>query len=190
MLNGAGPYRTSYGPVINRSHALNQPEGEIREFCLYNSLALAGYWHDRAFSLPEMLSGEEAISYQDIVEQKITKSLSDYDSRGLGESIYNEVLKRRVASMVPGVTEYAGELWGILTVKTYGELTDREMEGLKTEWQEIAEIGWGEQLMESPIRLEQDELYVGFWDRDNNENLFIKTEEEFKQGFQAGPALG
>ena len=190
LLNGAGPYRTSYGPVINRSHALNQPEGEIREFCLYNSLTLAGYWHDRESSLPKMLSGEEAISYQDMVEHKITKSLLDYDSRGLGESIYNEVLKRRVASMVPGVTEYAGELWGILTVKTYGELTDREMEGLKAEWKEIAEIGWGEQLMERPIRLERGDLFVGFWDRDNNENLFIKTEEEFKQGFQSGPALG
>lgn len=189
LLNGAGPYRTFYGSVINRSHAMNQPEGELREFCLYNSLTLAGYWHDRESSLPKMLSGEEAISYQDIVEQIITKSLSDYDSRGLGESIYNEVLKRRVASMVPGVTEYAGELWGILTVKTYGELTDREMEGLKAEWKDITEIGWGEQLMECPIRLERSDLFVGFWDRDNNENLFIKTEEEFKQGFQAGPAL-
>ena len=60
----------------------------------------------------------------------------------------------------------------------------------RAEWQTLAESGWGGQLMESPIRLERGELYVGFWDRDNNENLFIKTEEEFKQGFQSGPELG
>ena len=190
MLNGAGPYRTSYGPVINKLHALQQPDGEIRKYCLYNSLALASYWYERESSLPEMLTGEEAISYKEIVEQKITKSLLNYGEQVLAESLYNEVLKRRIVSMVPGVTEYAGELWGILTVTTYGELTDRETEGIKAEWQTLAESGWGGQLMESPIRLERGELYVGFWDRDNNENLFIKTEEEFKQGFQSGPELG
>ena len=92
--------------------------------------------------------------------------------------------------MIPGVTEYAGELWGILTVQTYGELTDKEMIEIKEEWKELAELGWGGQLMESPIRLERGELYVGFWDRDNNENLFIRTEEEFKQEFQSGLELG
>ena len=190
MLNGAGPYQTSYGPVINKLHALQQPDGEIRKFCLYNSLALAGYWYDRESSLPEMITGGEAISYQEVVKQKITKSLSDYGDKGLTESLYNEVLKRRVASMIPGVTEYAGELWGILTVQTYGELTDKEMIEIKEEWKELAELGWGGQLMESPIRLERGELYVGFWDRDNNENLFIRTEEEFKQEFQSGLELG
>ena len=190
MLKGAGPCQTSYGPVVNRFHALREPDGESMEFRLYNPLALAGYWYDRESSLPEMLIGEEALSYKEIVEEKIAKSLSDCGDRGLAEYLYNEVLKRRVVSMVPGVAEYGGELWGVLTVKACGELTDREMEAIKAEWQEIAENGWGGQLIESPICLERGELYVGFWDRDNNEELFIRTEEEFKLGYQAGPELG
>ena len=190
MLNRSGPYQTSYGTVINQFHALWEPDGELTEFRLYNSLALAGYWYDRESSLPEMLTGEESISYKEIVEQKIAKSLSDCGDRGLAEYLYNEVLKRRVASMIPGVAEYGGELWGVLTVKTYGELTDREMEAIKAEWKEMAESGWGGQLIEHPICLERGELYVGFWDRDNNEDLFIKTEEEFKQEYQSGPELG
>lgn len=188
LLDGADLYPTSYGSVV-RLYTQQEPDRKLREFRLYNSLSLAGYWYDRIFSLPEMLTGEEAISYKEIVEQKIAKSLSHYGDQGLAESIYNEVLKRRVATMIPAVTEYAGELFGVLTVRTYGELTDREMEGIKAEWQELAENGWGGQLIESPVCLERGELYVGFWDRDNNQNLFIKTEEEFKQGYQSGPEL-
>ncbi|WP_270810020.1 DUF6329 domain-containing protein [Hungatella effluvii] len=189
LLNGATLYQTSYGAVI-RLDLQHEPDRELRVFRLYNSLALAGYWYDRESSLPEMLTGEESLDYKKIVEQKIAESLSVCDSRGLAEYLYNEVLKRRVASMIPAVTEFAGELWGMLTVYTYGELMHREKEALKVEWQEMAEFGWGGQLIESPIQLERGELYVGFWDRDNNENLFIKTEEEFRCGFQSASGPG
>lgn len=173
-----------YDRVIKVNHALLIPEEEIREFRLFNSLSLLGYWYDRESTLPVIILQEEAISYMNIIKKKIADSLSSYDKRGLAESLYNKVLQRRVASIMPDVVAYAGHLWGVIKVETYGELTEREMEALKMEWQEIAEFGWGEQIMSNPICLEKGELYVGFWDTENNQNLFIKTEEEFNTSIE------
>ena len=37
-----------------------------------------------------------------------------------------------------------------------------------------------------PILTKRGENYIGFWDTDNNDNLFIKTEDEFKREFPGG----
>ena len=49
------------------------------------------------------------------------------------------------------------------------------------EWKSMADSGWGEELFYRPIQTEKGEIYIGFWDTDNNDNLFIKTEEEFRR---------
>lgn len=38
----------------------------------------------------------------------------------------------------------------------------------------------------SPDTDQLGEIYIGFWDADNNDNLFIKTEDEFKREFSDG----
>ncbi len=77
--------------------------------------------------------------------------------------------------MTPDVEVYVGSLWGVLTVRTYGELNDRELAAVMEEWKAMADSGWGEELFYRPIRTEKGEIYIGFWDTDNNDNLFIKT---------------
>lgn len=176
-----GLVNTDYGILRNKARPIPEIEGELKEFRFYNSLALSAYWNDSDSFMPEILSGETAISYQNMIQEKIDKSLKDCSERGLAQYLSNEVLKRRVSSMVPGTIEYAGELYGVLTVKTYGELNQREMEALREEWKVIADGGWGEELSYRPIRTARGEVYIGFWDTDNNDNLFIKTEEEFRQ---------
>ena len=176
-----GFVETDYGILFNKVRPIPEIEGELKEFRFYNSLALSAYWNDSDSFMPEILSGETAISYQNMIQEKIDKSLEDCSEKGLAQYLSNEVLKRRVSSMVPGTIEYAGELYGVLTVKTYGELNQREMEALREEWKVIADGGWGEELFYRPIRTARGELYIGFWDTDNNDNLFIKTEEEFRQ---------
>lgn len=37
-----------------------------------------------------------------------------------------------------------------------------------------------------PTLTKQGEIYIGFSDTDNNDNLFIKTEDEFKRKFSDG----
>lgn len=180
-IKESGFVETDYGILFNKARPIPEIEGELKEFRFYNSLALSAYWNDSDSFMPEILSGETAISYQNMIQEKIDKSLEDCPERGLAQYLSNEVLKRRVSSMVPGTIEYAGELYGVLTVKTYGELNQREMEALREEWKVMADGGWGEELFYRPIRTERGELYIGFWDTDNNDNLFIKTEEEFRQ---------
>lgn len=43
--------------------------------------------------------------------------------------------------MPPSVEECGGEIWGVLTVKTYGELNQRELEALREEWRTMADGG-------------------------------------------------
>ena len=42
----------------------------------------------------------------------------------------------------------------------------------------------------SPDTDQLGEIYIGFWDANNNDNLFIKTEDEFKWEFPDGIHLG
>ena len=84
-----------------------------------------------------------------------------------------ELLGKRIFTIPPSVEECGGELWGVLTAKTYGELNQRELEALREEWRTIADGGWGEGLFYCPMLTKQGEIYIGFRDTDNNDNLFI-----------------
>lgn len=185
-----GPVETSFGTIINRREPIQDFRESVQEFRLYNSLAVTAYWNERESSAPELLSGEELLSYQDMIRERIEESLERCTEAGLAEFLYHELLKKRVVDMLPGVEEYAGSLWGVLTVRTYGELNDREMEDLMEEWKAMADGGWGEELLNQPIRTDKGNIFIGFWDRDHNEDLFVKTEEEFKVGFQRGIEVG
>ena len=79
---------------------------------------------------------------------------------------------------------------GRLAVQTYGELNDRELAAVMEEWKAMADSGWGEELFYRPIRTEKGDIYIGFWDTDNNDNLFIKTEEEFRRDCLGGSQIG
>ncbi|MEQ2677414.1 hypothetical protein AAAU98_11780 [Enterocloster citroniae] len=70
--------------------------------------------------------------------------------------------------------------------KTYGELNQRELEALREAWRTMADGGWGEDLFYHLILTTRGEIYIGFWDTDNNDNLYIKTDDEFKQEFPDG----
>lgn len=181
-----GPVNTYYGVLINKVRPIPQINADLQEFRFYNSLALTAYWNDRDSTLPVILGGETAILYKAMIQEKINKSLSDCSERGLAMYLSNELLGRRIFTMHPSVEECGGELWGVLTVKTYGELNQRELEALREEWRTMADGGWGEDLFYRPILTKRGEIYIGFWDTDNNDNLFIKTEDEFKREFPDG----
>lgn len=183
------PVQTSFGVLINRAYAIPEMDHCTHEFRLYNSLAVTAYWNKRESSLPQLLSGEELLSYQNIIRQKIKSSLEPCSENGLAEYLSNVLLKKQVAAMIPDVEEHYGSLLGVLTVRTYGKLNDREMEALIEEWRVMVSGGWGEELFYRPIRTQEGEIYIGFWDTDNNDSLFIKTEEEFRKDCQGGGTL-
>ncbi len=66
-----------------------------------------------------------------------------------------------------------GRVMGSHYCKTYRELNQWELEALREEWRTIADGGWGEGLFYCPMLTKQGEIYIGFRDTDNNDNLFI-----------------
>ena len=109
------------------------------------------------------------------------RQMQEYGKSGLAETLSNRILSGKIASMFPDVEEHQGRLWGVVKVCTIGELTDREMAGLKEEWKEIAAHGWGEQFSCHTLKEGNVGFHAGFWDTDRGEDLCLMTEEEFEK---------
>ncbi|WP_242997648.1 hypothetical protein [Enterocloster clostridioformis] len=54
----------------------------MQEFRLYNSLAVTAYWNESDSFVPELLSGEELLSYESMIREKIQASLKAALRRG------------------------------------------------------------------------------------------------------------
>lgn len=79
--------------------------------------------------------------------------------------------------MFPTVEAYQYRLWGVLEVKSWGELSLEELEVIKREWEGQAADGWGEHFEQRGIDFGSgDTLYVHFW----NIGTEIQTEQELK----------
>lgn len=177
------PRETFYGVVVNMKHPFSPLRLQEEELLFYSPLTLTTYSNYLEPFTPKIISGEGAIQLKEHIEKRIAREMEKETERGLAENLYHQLLNRKIISMFPGVEEYEGELWGVLKVKTARALTERETAALIEEWREIAQMGWGEQLLCHPMKVGGKEIHIGFWDVDNEKNLFIKTEEEFKGGF-------
>ena len=127
----------------------------------------------------EDITVSEACAYENEILAALERErLPNEGDRGLAVYLHDELLKNKVYSMNPTVEQWNGELWGVLEVQTYGELADSELEALKSEWCGQESDGYGEGLEQRPIKTPDGELYLSFWD--SNDDFFIKTEEELK----------
>ena len=79
--------------------------------------------------------------------------------------------------MRPTVERYQYNLWGVLEIKSYGELNPEELEVIKREWAGQVYDGWGEGFSQEGIECESDcDLYVYF----GHSKFRIQTEQELK----------
>ena len=69
-----------------------------------------------------------------------------------------------------------GELYGVAVVKSYGELDRAEMIELEEYITGQYADGFGESLEQREIKLGEDEVYISFWDCDDD--YFLKPESE------------
>lgn len=140
-----------------------------------------------ADDLPEELSPSEAVCYRDKILGAIEKEkLSSEGDRGL--MVYfdeDKLLAKKVYSLHPTVEEWNGELWGVMVAEVYSELTEVEAAVLTDFAVGQMSDGWGEGFEQRPIKTEEGEIYVSFW---NSKNFFIKPEQELKQN--EAPDLG
>lgn len=123
------------------------------------------------------LSSVGLIAYEDHIQKAIAEDYVLRTEKGLGEYLDNQLLKRRIISMRPTVERYQYNLWGVLEIKSHGELNQEELEVIKREWAGQACDGWGEGFSQEGIECESDcDLYVYF----GHSKFRAQTEQELK----------
>ncbi len=176
-IRETGAAETFYGVVVNREKPICLDHGEGQELKLYSPLTLTTFAGYPFF--PALLHGEKVPAFQTVIRMEIAKSMREYGAGGLAETLYNQLLSGKISSIVPDVEEHQGQLWGVALVSTRGELTERELAGLREEWKEIAAHGWGDLFASRTLNAGNIRFHAGFWDTERGENLSLMTEEEF-----------
>lgn len=119
------------------------------------------------------------INYDNEINAAVRADLySDEDAvrRGLAAYFHNENLDPKVLSAMPGVETCNGDIYGVIIVKSYGELNKVEMMDLIDDLTGQLADGFGEGFEQREIRLGGDSVYISFWDSDDD--YFLKPESE------------
>ncbi len=82
----------------------------------------------------------------------------------------------KIISAFPSIVKMNNELYGVLECRIKEPLTEIEIQSLKEYWTGQMSDGWGEGFEQKEIKIEEGELFVSFWNSDND--WFVKTAEE------------
>ena len=139
-----------------------------------------GYGGCGAYVLSEEMSPSEAVQYMDEILAAIEKEkLPSEGDRGLMVYFYDDqALSEKIYSLHPTVEEWNGKLWGVMVAEVYGELTKAETAKLLDYITGQLSDGWGEGFEQRPIKTNDGEIFVSFW---NSDHFFIQPERELKQ---------
>lgn len=82
----------------------------------------------------------------------------------------------KVLRATPAVQVLNGELYGVLECKISEPMTEEDIKVMKDYWTGQMSEGWGEGFEQHPIKIDEGELYVSFW---NSESFWsVMTAEE------------
>lgn len=115
--------------------------------------------------------------YADSINKKIKTSLTDVDEKHRGLIAWTDDLNldHKVLSVFPSVENRGGELYGVMTVKSYGELSKAELISLTDEITGQLSDGWGESFEQNEVRLDGCKYFISFW---NSDYFYLKPETE------------
>lgn len=119
------------------------------------------------------------IDYDSEINAHIRDDLNtdeDAVKRGLAAYFYDENLDKKVYSAVPRVETCGGDIYGVITVRSYGELSKAEMIDLINDLTGSLADGWGESYEQHPVTLGDDEVYISFWN--SRDDYYLKPESE------------
>lgn len=160
------------------SNFLEITKRELVETRLYCPLKFQMDVDDDDGMYPIDIDSANYIDYDDEINEAIRKDVKrdDYASeRGLAAYMHNDHLDQKVHSIMPGVETRSGELYGVITVKSYGELNKNELTDLISDLTGQLSDGWGEGFEQREIKIGGDNVYISFW---NGGNYYLKPESE------------
>ena len=118
MMKREHAVMTSKGMVKKAGGDLKQLPEESVILKLYTPLS--GNLYDGDDERIGIFQGYGLREYQKEIEAAVKENLEFCAERGLAEYMDNQLLKRKVTCMMPGVEMYEGELWGVVvTVQRY-----------------------------------------------------------------------
>lgn len=181
QMRADGAVQTSLGAVVCHTHALPEFPEELTTLRLYSPLRAEMYvkdeWGNCSYDSEDVYP-DELCRYEEAIRRQIgMERLDSEGERGLAVYLGNKRLERKVHSLSPDVEVWRGELWGVLEVKSHGELQGTEPDALKDFWSGQASDGWGEGFEQREIATSDGDLCVSFW---NSEDYQIQTEQELK----------
>lgn len=161
---------------------------DLTEIKLYCPLSFRIEPEDSYDDLDEVDSANY-IGYEREINAAVLADLySDKDAveRGLAAYFHNDNLDKKVLSAMPGVETRNGDIYGVITVKSYGELSKVEMIDLVNDLTGQLSDGFGEGFEQREVRLSDENVYISFWDCDDD--YFLKPESEVfpEQGLNQG----
>lgn len=114
------------------------------------------------------------------INKKIRESMCDEDEEQRGFMAYSddEHLRHKVFSVIPTVETIRDDFYGVITVKSYGELSKTELAELSDEITGQLSDGWGEGFEQHPVTIGGEDYYISFW---NCDDFYLKPESEVFQ---------
>lgn len=114
------------------------------------------------------------------INKEIRESMCDEDEEQRGFMAYSddEHLRHKVFSVFPTVETIGNDLYGVVTVMSYGELNKTELEELSDEITGQLSDGWGEGFEQPPVVIGGEDYYISFW---NCDDFYLKPESEVFQ---------
>lgn len=115
-----------------------------------------------------------AAPYADEINRAIEGSLVTETPGGLMDYWHgSDTVRHKVVSLKPYVEFIDGELMGVCDMVCKADLMPRELSEVKDYLSGQYSDGWGEGFEQRPIKTQDGELYISFWD---SENFSIRTE--------------
>lgn len=148
-------------------------KNDLVEIRLYCPLSFLAEPQDDNSDMEEMPS-QCFIDYEDEINERIVKSLDIKErERGLITWTDDAHLGQKIYSALPSVESRNGDLYGVVTLKSYGELDKAELIGITDEMTGQLSDGWGEGFEQRDIKLGDEKVYISFW---SSEKYYLKPE--------------
>lgn len=183
-------YITYYGSSMKLQDVLLENLGmtiqntdRVHKMKLYMPLKAVTYdiendygYMEKSYDSEEIPSYELTKYEEEILKAIEKRRLPGEEQRGLMK-YYSECdsLNAKVSKYEFTVEEVGGELMGVAVLTLNDDLTEKELDLIKSEVTGQASDGYGEGFEQNEIQTEDRAIYVSFW---NHENWSIKTAEE------------